>query len=88
MTKKEVTAKELREFIRSAHHAYTALVALSIKWEQYEGLDETLCDGYPFGMDLENQVWQVATWIDRLEDNHAIMLTKESEANDHSRATL
>lgn len=79
MTKKQVTAEELTEFIRAAQNAHDALVMLSVKWEEYDGWDETLCDGYPFGTDLENQVWEVHTWIERLHKNHDLLLTKEPE---------
>lgn len=79
IVKKELTAQELDKFIRAAQSAYNALATLSVVWEQYDGWDETLCDGYPFGTDLENQVCEVGEWIERLEKNHAVMLTKSGE---------
>lgn len=79
MTKKQVNAKELSDFISAVQHAHDAMLSLCLKWEEYDGWDETLCDGYPFGKDLENQVWEVSSWMDNLREHHQRLLAEEQK---------
>lgn len=79
-TKKELKAEDVAEFLIALRHAQQAMLNLSIKWEKFDGLDEVLCDGYPFEKSFDEQVYEMSSWIERLTEHHDRMRLAEFEA--------
>lgn len=79
-TKKKVTSENLAEFLIAVRHAHQAMLNLSIKWDEFDGMEEILCDGYPFDKSFDEQVWDVFAWVERLNEHHTKMRLAEFEA--------
>ena len=39
-----------------------AMYRLELVLEEYEGMEDIICDGYPFGMSFDEQVASVFAW--------------------------
>jgi hypothetical protein len=39
-----------------------AMYRLELVLEEYEGMEDIICDGYPFGMSFDEQVAEVFAW--------------------------
>lgn len=85
--KTELKAEDVAEFLVALRHAHQAMLHLSIKWEKFDGLDEVLCDGYPFDKSFDEQVYEMSSWIERLTTHHDRMRLAEFEAwkNDNNK---
>lgn len=79
-TKKHLGAEDVAEFLIALRHAQQAMLNLSIKWEKFDGMDDILCDGYPFEKSFDEQVYEMSSWIERLTEHHDRMRLAEFEA--------
>lgn len=79
-TKKEVTSENLAEFLNAVRHAHQAMLNLSMKWDEFDGMEHILCDGYPFDKSFDEQVWEVSAWVERLNEHHTNVRLAEFEA--------
>jgi hypothetical protein len=80
VVKQELKAGGLAEFLAAVEHTRQAMLNLQIKWEKFDGLNDVLCDGYPFDKSFEEYVYGMEEWVERLTAHHDKMRLAEFEA--------